>query len=151
NHRGVAASPLLAAESRWPRGPPQRAATTNRSIATFSDLLWTAGQHQQALPKPLPQPPPRSGEGEPNSLSSPPLRFGEGVGGRGFVSACQGAASLCPNSDRFQSNALPSVPPVARALLSGANATANTLPRCPINRARSLPVASSHKRAVPSS
>src|SRR5262249_48722248 len=31
---------------------------------------------------PSPRPPPRSGEGEPECLA-PPLRFGEGVGGRG--------------------------------------------------------------------
>ena len=44
---------------------------------------------------PSPQPPPRSGEGEPEAREAcqgsgcvvlpPPLRFGEGVGGRGFL------------------------------------------------------------------
>src|SRR5205085_5584755 len=35
---------------------------------------------------PSPQPPPRSGEGE-KELLAPPLRFGEGVGGRGLLPA----------------------------------------------------------------
>src|SRR6266852_4963198 len=39
---------------------------------------------------PSPRPPPRSGEGEQDS-SSPPLRFGEGAGGRGSETASQAA------------------------------------------------------------
>src|SRR6266511_4983343 len=52
--------------------------------------------------KPLPQPPPRNGEGEQarHVSSSPPLLAGEGVGGRGFVRPRSGPSSTRARKSR---------------------------------------------------
>src|SRR6266545_5868778 len=79
-------------EGFWPRpdGPRPLAKSAlplraRRSVPFCADLCGTVTP-ESVCENPSPQPPPRNGEGEQDqhSSSSPPLRCGEGVGGRGF-------------------------------------------------------------------
>src|SRR2546428_10672596 len=68
------------------------------------------------LPNPSPPPPPRSGEGEQNGLA-PPLRFGEGVGGRGCgtdaeVAQSQTLIARFHPSNKEPTHDLPSLAPL---------------------------------------
>src|SRR6266542_2869536 len=73
------------------------AARNRRALALSDKARWRVTLPQQKGKKaticrnPSPPPPPRSGEGEKRRLSclAPPLRCGEGVGGRGFERARQ--------------------------------------------------------------
>ncbi|HYT90677.1 MAG TPA: acyl-CoA dehydrogenase family protein, partial [Gemmataceae bacterium] len=66
---------------------------------------WSRAFVEAPRQNPSPQPPPLKGEGEQDqhAFSSPPLRFGEGVGGRGSVTAWRLARI---EEDRFTSEAL---------------------------------------------
>src|SRR5262249_39803462 len=103
-------SPRRGVEGRSARGGPEHGRHSLARTAGDVRVRMTEG----LLKNPAPQPLPRSGEGAKRSLA-PPLRFGEGVGGRGFSSVTTGrgargtpaaAIAATASSRRTDSNTL---------------------------------------------
>jgi glycosyltransferase involved in cell wall biosynthesis len=80
--------------------------TWQRVVRAYEELWREQDKERRARSNPSPQPPPRSGEGEQearrasegmeNVIPAPPLRFGEGVGGRGCFSTTGPACYPAP-------------------------------------------------------